>query len=150
FRMSRPRRVGEETTIVGVLQKRSVEPWCARIGVIQTCSHAVNHDSPRTYAKELQRLLEAVHDRDRSWGMTGMDAPQPSVTQNHHETVDDTTPSAAQFLQQARLAEVHFRKLPRCSFDPPNRSGGLAETAVLAGKPVQRGIRQGQTLAPEQ
>jgi len=58
--------------------------------------------------------------------------------------------TTGQFLKQPELAKVDFRKLPWAAFDPSDRPTWLAETAVLAGKPMQRGIRNGQSFASEQ
>src|SRR5215471_2403010 len=148
--MVRPRRVGQKAAVVGILQKSPVEPWCTRVGVIETCFHAVDHDSPRASAEELECLLKAIDDGDQVLPKDGNNAAQPAVTQHHHEAMNDTTPATAQFLQQAQLAEIHFCKLSRCGVDSSNRAGGLTKTTVLARKPMQCGIRNGQPLASEQ
>ena len=56
----------------------------------------------------------------------------------------------AELLQQSELPEIDLGKLSRRAFDPPDCAGRFAETAMLAGKAVQRGIWHNQSFAPEQ
>jgi len=101
-------------------------------------------------AKELECLFEAIDDGDQILAEDGNNAAEPTVTHHHHEAVNDTAPAAAQFLQHTELPEIDFRKLSGCAFAAPHGTGGLAKTAVLADKPVQRGIWHSQPLASEQ
>jgi len=69
--------------------------------------------------------------------ITRPDQVWSAVTHHYHETVNDTPLAATQFLQQTELPEIDFRKLSRRAFDTADSAGRLAETAMLAGKPMQ-------------
>src|SRR5437764_9678286 len=150
FGMPRPCRVGQKASVVGVLQKRSVESWRAGIRPIQACFHSVDHDAPWTTAKELECVFEAIDDGNQILEEDGNHTAQPAVARHHHETVNNTAVANSQFLQQTKLSEVDFDKFSRCGLDASDCPGRFAKTTMLADKTVQRRIRHCQPLASEQ
>src|SRR5207249_848510 len=114
FRVPRSCRVGQKATVVGVLEKGPIETWCARIRLVHTCFHSVNHHAPWASAKELECLFKAVDDGDQVLEEDRYDAAQSAVTHHHHEAVNDTSTATTQ-----------------CLFDRPLLSRGTRPTQTL-------------------
>ena len=106
--MDRPRRIGQEAPIAGVLEKRAVETRRVRIALIDTSFHSVHDDAPGTIAKKRQGVFETIDDGGQILLENGDHAAEPAVAKRHDKAVHHPRAAATEFLQQAGPGEINF------------------------------------------
>ena len=144
--VTHPCGVGDEATMLGVLQEAPGEPGVQSVGAGHRGGEVVDDQVSGDTAEELPGGFQAGYHILQPLAMGGPDEAVPGVTQHHHQRPHRAAAATVRVADVAQPPEVQLGHLTGRTLPHPHSPGVAATPVATLDEPAQRGV--GHPAAP--